>query len=133
MKIRYFHKIVFFLAILLLGTGCRTVQVVPESSIVNHHDTIIRYLHDSIARNFYHTVYQRGDTVFIHDSVDRIKIRLQKDTIISLQTDTIYRTITKNKVNKWTSFLECSGYIFWGALLLLIICIIGRLLLRKYI
>lgn len=69
---------------LLFLTGCRTVQ--PAAPAVQKKDSIqvrteVRI--DSVFRDRWHTVLQKGDTVFVHDSVflTRYKMLDRCDTL----------------------------------------------------
>lgn len=63
-------RLLAILAVLFLiwgATACRSVQVVTEYREKVVHDSVLRV--DSVWRDRVHTEYQKGDTIFIHDSV----------------------------------------------------------------
>jgi hypothetical protein len=105
-KIRYI--ILLFLVIGLCSCATKTKieyvdrEVVKYKTIVQH-DTLIQNTHDSI----YHTIYQKGDTVYDTKYIEKTRWR---DKVV-VKTDTCYRdsirteiresVVEKQKIPKW--------------------------------
>ena len=72
----------FAVPVLVLAlAGCSRQTAAPVAVPV--HDTVFLSLvqHDSIYVNRWHTQYQRGDTIIVHDSIDRWRDREVHDTV----------------------------------------------------
>lgn len=118
-KIRYI--IVLFLVIGLCSCATKTKieyvdrEVVKYKTIVQH-DTLIQNTHDSI----YHTIYQKGDTVYDTKYIEKTRWR---DKVV-VKTDTCYRdsvrteiresVVEKQKIPKWCWY--CLGFTILGAI-----------------
>ena len=112
---RYFvlYAIGFLLLMLFAAVGCKTK---PLPSIAhNHNEDSIRteYRIDSIYVDRYHTIWKQGDTIYIHDSIDRWRTR--HDSIYAYKyintTDTIYQKVEVEKDG--AAFWKGSGIAFW--------------------
>lgn len=99
--------------------GCRSVKTITVEVPVPVHDTMykVRELHDSTYVDRWHTVYQKGDTVYDTKTVTK--------TVTITKTDTAYKvverpiTVTQTEtveVEKplrwWQKALMCAGVIF---------------------
>ena len=101
------------IAIILIFSSCATKKQIEyvDREVVKYqkelvHDTLIQHTHDSV----YHTVFQKGDTVFDTKYVEKTKWR---DRVV-VKTDTCYRdsiqTVIKESVKekqiipKWCYF-----------------------------
>jgi len=101
------------IAIILVFSSCATKKQIEyvDREVVKYqkeivHDTLVQHTHDSI----YHTVFQKGDTVFDTKYVEKTKWR---DRVV-YKTDTCYRdsvytqikenTIEKQIIPKWCYF-----------------------------
>ena len=64
---------VFGLILLLASTGCsrRTVAPIVEPVVIHDTTETVLRVHDSTYIDRWHTQWLNGDTVFIHDSLDR--------------------------------------------------------------
>lgn len=113
------NRIVLFastIVVLNILTSCSLLKKIEyRDRDVNHyitntvHDTLFQNTHDSV----YHTVFQKGDTVFDTKYVEKTRWR---DRIV-VKTDTCYRdsiqkqiketVIEKTKVPKWAYY--CLG------------------------
>lgn len=115
---------VIIAAIVLSLTGCKCpCSVIPSGGTHDHDSTRIEYVHDSISVDRWHTILQKGDTVFIHDSIYYYKWRNKHDSIYINNTDTIYQTVTIE--SKGSAFLRGSGIALW--------CLLGALVLGAII
>ena len=100
-------------AIILLFSSCATKTKIEyvDREVVKYqkelvHDTLLQHTHDSV----YHTVFQKGDTVYDTKYVEKTKWR---DRVV-YKTDTCYRdsictqikekTVEKQKIPKWCYF-----------------------------
>ena len=94
-------------------------RVVVERDVVELHDTVTNDVHDSI----YHTVYQKGDTVYNTKYVEHTKWRdrvvYSIDTVYrdSIQTQTKETTVEKMVIPKWCYFT----LVAWLAIIIFII------------
>jgi hypothetical protein len=118
-KIRYI--ILLFLVIGLCSCATKTKieyvdrEVVKYKTIVQH-DTLIQNTHDSI----YHTIYQKGDTVYDTKYIEKTRWR---DKVV-VKTDTCYRdsirteikesVVEKQKIPKWCWY--CLGFTILGVI-----------------
>lgn len=69
-------------ALCLLLTGCKGLKQTVEVPVYIHDTTYkTKEVHDSTFIDRWHTVYQKGDTLFIHDSIDRWHSIIKHDTI----------------------------------------------------
>lgn len=88
------------------------------------HDTLYQHTHDSV----YHTVYQRGDTVFDTKYVEKTKWRdrvvIQKDTCWRDSVQTMFKEVVKEKriIPKWCyySLAICVFFIIFAVVKLII-------------
>lgn len=88
MKTGKFFKFFLIFTILESLVGCRTVRVVEQVPVLVH-DTLrlSQTLRDSIYIDHFRDVTQKGDTIYVTDSISVIKY--------SLKTDTAYRYIER--------------------------------------
>ena len=109
-----------FVMLLCFLVGCATKKQIEyvDREVVKyvtkvHHDTLINNVHDSI----YHTIFQKGDTIYDTKYVYHTKYR---DKIVA-KTDTCWRDSVvvqnKNKVKEVTKIPK----IFWASLFFSII------------
>lgn len=105
--------------------GCKTPQLptLPNSSDRSHDSIRTEYVHDSVYIDRWHKEVQKGDTIYIHDSIDRWRNKYVyiHDSIDNSRTDTIYQTVEIEK--KGSEFLRMSGIAFW--ILIAAIAILG--------
>ena len=101
--------------ILLAFVSCKTPQLptLPNSSDRSHDSVRTELRIDTIYKDRWHKEYQKGDTIFIHDSIDRWRVRYVyiHDSIDNSRTDTIYQKVEIEK--KGSEFLRMSGIAFW--------------------
>lgn len=108
--------IAVFIGVLFLLCSCATKKQIEyvDREVVKYqkevvHDTLINNIHDSV----YHTVFQRGDTIYDTKYVEKTKYR---DRVV-VKTDTCYRdsiqvqikesVVEKQKIPKWCYY--CLG------------------------
>lgn len=106
-------KCSIFVTLLCLLVGCATKKQIEyvDREVVKYvtkvqHDTLINNVHDSI----YHTIFQKGDTIYDTKYVEHIKYRDKIVTKIdtcykdSIQIQTKTNIIEKKIVPKWCYF-----------------------------
>lgn len=108
--------IAVFVGVILMLCSCATRTKIEyvDREVVKYqkqvvHDTLINNVHDSV----YHTVFQRGDTIYDTKYVEKTKYR---DRVV-IKTDTCYRdsiqvqvkesVVEKQKIPKWCYY--CLG------------------------
>jgi len=71
-------------ALCLLLIGCKTVKHTVEVPVYIH-DTMqtVKEVHDSTFIDRWHTIYQKDDTVYMHDSIYVTHWKIKTDTIYS--------------------------------------------------
>jgi len=113
--------VMIIFAIVLLFSSCATKTKIEyvDREVVKYetkiqHDTLINHIHDSV----YHTIFQKGDTVYDTKYVEKTKWR---DRVV-YKTDTCYRdsvytqtkekTVEKKIIPKWCYFCLVVSVIF---------------------
>ena len=136
MRLDRFIWLVFGLCMLIgfciLTSSCKGVtpalptNVSSSDSNNNHKEQRI----DTVYRDRWHTEYMRGDTLIIHDSIDRWRIRevYIHDSIDNSRTDTIYKTVQVEKPYK--QFLVNSGIALWVLIVLFVIAVIIGIVIK---
>lgn len=98
----------------LIFSSCKTVAPIVGGTHESSHDSIhTEYRIDTVYKDRWHTEYMRGDTLYIHDSIDRWRVRevIIRDSIDNSRIDTIYQTVEVEK--KGAAFWRGSGIAFW--------------------
>lgn len=116
----------------ILTSSCKGVtpalptNVSSSDSNNNHKEQRI----DTVYRDRWHTEYMRGDTLIIHDSIDRWRIRnvYIHDSIYNSRIDTIYQQVQVEK--KGSAFLQNSGIALWVLIALFVIAAIIGIVLK---
>ena len=114
--------LLFLLACLV---SCKSPQVVTLTEYRDRvqHDTVQHV--DSIYQ--YRYIYLQGDTVYIHDSIDRYRWR-DKVVEVHIQDSVPYPVEVVREVkaplNGWQRFIQGSGYALWGMLLIGLIALV---------
>ena len=120
--------------IIIAGVLCSCKSLpdpIPTNSRAREGDSVRTELRiDTIYRDRWHTEYTRGDTFFIHDSIDRWKIRdvYIHDSIDNSRIDTIYKTVEVEK--QYKAFLVRSGVALWIILAVLIVAVIVGIVIK---
>lgn len=104
-------------ALCLLLTGCKAVKETVEVPVYIH-DTAytVKVQHDSTFVDRWHTVYQKDDTVYMHDSIYVTHWKIKTDTIYSSTEIPIPITTTetvevKKPLSWWQKTLMWMGVI----------------------
>lgn len=73
----------------LLCGGCRTVRTAhhttaaaSDTSARSASKVAVRSRVDTVFRDRWHYEYRRGDTIYIYDSVERVRVELKADTLV---------------------------------------------------
>ena len=128
---QYLLILILFGCVILAMASCRTIQPTTGGTHSSSTDSIrTEYLYDSIYIDRWHTIWQQGDTVYIHDSI--YQNRIKHDSIYAYKyintTDTIYQTIEIEK--QGAAFWKGSGIAFWILLALMVIGITIGLIIK---
>lgn len=122
--------IAVFVGVLFLLCSCATRKSIEyvDREVVKYqkevvHDTLIQHTHDSV----YHTVFQKGDTVFDTKYVEKTKWR---DRVV-YKTDTCYRDSVYVKTNQKT--IEREIVPKWCYVCLAICVVFVLLVIRKVV
>lgn len=122
----YLLALIIGMMTLLAFVGCKAPGVTSGGMHRQAHDSVrVEYIHDSVYVDRWHKQYVKGDTVYIHDSIDRWrehKVYIH-DSIDNSRIDTVYQPIEVEK--KGSAFLQGSGIAFW--VLIAIITIAGAI------
>ena len=116
-------------ALCLTLAGCKTVKQTVEVPVYVH-DTayVVKEVHDSTYIDRWHTIYQKDDTVYMHDSIYVTHWKIKMDTIFSSTEIPIPITNTETvEVEKPLSWWE-KTFIWIGVISL--ICAVGLLIWR---
>lgn len=104
-------------ALCLMLTGCKAVKQTVEVPVYVH-DTAytVKVQHDSTFVDRWHTVYQKDDTVYMHDSIYVTHWKIKTDTIYSSTEIPIPITTTetvevKKPLSWWKKTLMWMGVI----------------------
>lgn len=117
-----------FICLLLAIPGCKTPTISLPTSSHSRDSVRIEYKHDSIWNDRWHTIYTKGDTVYIHDSVSVDRWHTKRDTIAKTRTDTIYQQIPIEK--KGSAFLRNSGIALWILIAMFVVSVIIGIIIK---
>lgn len=93
-------------ALCLLFTGCRCLKQTAEVPVYVHDTTkTVKEVHDSTFIDRWHTVYQKGDTIFVTDEVTKI--------VTKIQVDTAYKYVEKPITISKTETVEIAKPLSW--------------------
>lgn len=122
----YFLGLIVISLILLAFVGCKSTQppTLPNTTHTDRDSIRTELRIDTIHRDRWHKEYQKGDTIFIHDSIDRWHAHYIyiHDSIDNSRIDTIYQTVEVEK--KGSEFLQNSGIALWALIALVVIAAI---------
>lgn len=129
---KYLLLLIIGCMIALAFVGCKTPQLptLPNSSDRSHDSVRTEYVHDSVYIDRWHTQYMKGDTCYIHDSIDRWRNKYVyiHDSIDNSRTDTIYQKVEIEK--KGSAFLRNSGIALWVLIALFVVAVIIGIVLK---
>ena len=92
--------------LLLTLVGCKTVKVIEQVPVYVHDTTAtVREVHDSTYIDKWHTIIQKGDTIFVTDEVTKIKY--------VTKTDTAYKVVEKPVIVSKTETVEVKRPLRW--------------------
>ena len=115
-------------ALCLLLTGCKSWQKVVEVPVYIHDTTkTVSEVHDSTYIDRWHTIYQKGDTVFVTETEIQYRERVKVDTAYKYVEKPVEVTVTetvevKKPLNWWqktfigigvASMLALIGMVIW--------------------
>ena len=128
--LQYLFILILFGCMILAMVGCRTIQ--PTVGTHNSSKDSIRteYRYDSIYIDRWHTIWTKNDTVYIHDSIYRNRIKhdsIYIDKYVNT-TDTIYQTVEVEPDG--AAFWKGSGIAFWILLGIMVIGITIGLIIK---
>ena len=116
------RKLLFISIVTAMLCSCATRKTIEyvDREVVKYqkevvHDTLIQHTHDSV----YHTIFQKGDTVFDTKYVEKTKWRdkvvYRVDTCYrdSIQTQIKKTTIEKKVIPKWCYFSLAICFVFF--------------------
>ena len=108
-------------------SSCSTPKTVTRTEYRDRHKTDTVQVVDSFYR--YRFVWLRGDTIYVHDSIDRWRT---KDRVIREYVhDSIDRPIEIEKPKSgFEKAVYGSGYVLWGLIIIAILIGIIKLLIR---
>lgn len=129
--LQYMLLLIVGMLMLLAFVGCKVTAPLPMGSTHEKNDSVRTEMRiDTIFRDRWHTEYMRGDTLYIHDSIDRWRIREVHihDSIDNSRVDTVYQTVEIEK--KGNAFLVRSGIALWVIIALIVIAVIAGIVLK---
>ena len=126
----WYRNILILAAVLVVS--CKTLPTpTPTNSHDSSRDSIrTEYVHDSVYIDRWHTQYMKGDTCYIHDSIDRWRNKYVyiHDSIDNSRIDTIYQTVQVEK--PYNQVLVNSGIALWVLIVLFIIAVIIGIVIK---
>ena len=112
-------KKALLIAAALLLVGCKGIKTTVEVPVYIHDTSYIaKEVHDSTFVDRWHTIYQKGDTIFITNEVTKIVTKIKTDTAYKYieKPVTISKTETvevKKPLTWWQKTLLYSGAAVW--------------------
>ena len=130
---KYLLLLIIGCMILLTFVGCKSQQLpsTPTNTHRDSGDSVRRELRiDTIYQDRWHKEIQKGDTIYIHDSIDRRRNKYVyiHDSINNSRMDTIYQTVEIEK--KGSAFLRSSGIALWVIIALIIAGVVIGIILK---
>lgn len=104
--------------LLLTLVGCKTVKVIEQVPVYVH-DTAYqtKEVHDSTYIDRWHTIIQKGDTIFVTDEVTKIKY--------VTKTDTAYKVVEKPVIVSKTETVEVERPLRWWQKMFMYMGLVG--------
>ena len=123
------NRLLYILFFALTLTACSTQKLVP---VVEYHD---RVQYDTIRQRdsivHWHTKIVQGDTVYIHDSVDRWRDK-EKIVEVLLHDSIPYKVEIEKEVRVRNGYDKFTARGFWSLLILVIAYIAIKILIKIY-
>lgn len=121
-------------ALCLLLTGCKGLKQTVEVPVYIHDTTYkTKEVHDSTFIDRWHTVYQKGDTIYITDEVTKIVTKIVHDTTYQSVEKPILVTKTETvEVKKPLSWWQ-KTFIYIGVLSVIgvVVVLAYRIMIKK--
>ena len=112
--------------LLLTLVGCKTVKVIEQVPVYVHDTTAtVREVHDSTYIDKWHTIIQKGDTIFVTDEVTKIKY--------VTKTDTAYKVVEKPVIVSKTETVEVEKPLRWWQKMFMYMGLVGLVALVGWI
>lgn len=130
---------IILLILSVVCSGCKTTSsatgsIAPDAHYRLEDKSHDSYRHDTTYIDRWHTIKQKGDTVFIHDSIYQYDGEKEKihDTVFQNNTDTIHVTVYIEKpLSQKDTFFIKSGKILWWVVGALVIGLILAIFIRR--
>lgn len=107
-------RLLFLLALAMLFAGCRTTRETVEVPVYIHDtNSIVQQVHDSTYIDRWHTEYVKGDSVYVHDSIDRWHSIVKHDTLNRYVEVPVEREITRYVEKPLNGFQRLQKNGFW--------------------
>lgn len=121
------EKVLVLIFVLMLISGCTTVQPVTTTS----NDTVFAYRErvDTVIRDRWHTLLQKADTIWQKDSIVIYCSKYLRDTIYHSSTDTVTVTVAA-QLSKWQQGIQRLGYGALGLIMGVIAWIICKVIIK---
>ena len=104
--------------LLLTLVGCKTVKVIEQVPVYVHDtDYQTKEVHDSTYIDRWHTIIQKGDTIFVTDEVTKIKY--------VTKTDTSYKVVEKPVIVSKTETVEVERPLRWWQKMFMYMGLVG--------
>ena len=111
-------------ALCLMLAGCKTVKQTVEVPVYVHDTTYVaKEVHDSTFVDRWHTIYQKGDTVFVTETEIKYRERVR--------VDTAYKYVEKPVTVSKTEIVEVEKPLTWWQKTFVwigVLCLIGIML-----
>ena len=119
-----------FVTLLLMSAicfcGCKSWQKVVEVPVYVHDTTAtVREVHDSTYIDKWHTIIQKGDTIFVTDEVTKIKYVTKMDTA--------YKVVEKPVIVSKTETVEVERPLRWWQKMFMYMGLVGLVALVGWI
>lgn len=118
------YNIWFLFALLFAFTGCKHIETIVEKPVYIHDTTqTVKVQYDSIHIDHWHTIYQKGDTVFVTETEIKYRERVR--------VDTAYKYVEKPVTVSKTETVEVEKPLSWWQKTFVwigVLCLIGIVL-----
>ena len=119
-------KYTVLFALLFALSGCKSWHKVVEVPVYVHDTTYkTKEVHDSTYIDRWHTIIQKGDTIFVTDEVTKIKY--------VTKTDTAYKVVEKPVIVSKTETVEVERPLRWWQKMFMYMGLVGLMALIGWI